>query len=152
MNINFDDDSQKLIEEAKEEMFKLKHPYVGSEHLLLAILNNSDLDITKELNHYGIFYELFKNKLIDSVGSGKKNSNWYLFTPLLKDIINNAADYSGDGIIRPKELLISLLMCGDGVANRILLSSNIDICELCSRIYGSNVELNNIMPFSIYRY
>ena len=28
----------------------LKHPYVGSEHLLLAILVNDYLDVTKKLN------------------------------------------------------------------------------------------------------
>ena len=30
----------------KKEMQELKHPYVGTEHLLLAILHNVDLNIT----------------------------------------------------------------------------------------------------------
>lgn len=133
MKLLIDDESQRLIINAKKEMFNLKHPYVGSEHLFLAILNDSNLEITKSLNSYGIFYESFKNKLIDSVGVGKKNSNWFLFTPLLKNIINNAINYSVDGNVSPRELLISLLKQGDGIANRILLSSNIDIFELCSK-------------------
>lgn len=133
MKTLIDDESQRLIINAKEEMFNLKHPYVGSEHLFLAILNNSNLEITKSLNSYGISYESFKNKLIDSVGVGKKTSNWFLFTPLFKNIINNAINYSVDGNVSPREILISLLKQGDGIANRILLSSNIDIFELCSK-------------------
>ena len=38
MNLFFDEDSQKILVDAKKEMYNLKHPYVGSEHLLLAIL------------------------------------------------------------------------------------------------------------------
>ena len=52
MNLLFDEDSQKLIIMAKKEMFNLKHPYVGSEHLLLAILSYDKLEITKILNNY----------------------------------------------------------------------------------------------------
>ena len=35
----FSEDAQKVLMDAKKEMQKLKHPYVGSEHLLLAILS-----------------------------------------------------------------------------------------------------------------
>ena len=38
---NFSDEARKIILDAKEEMLNLKHPYVGSEHLLLAILKNN---------------------------------------------------------------------------------------------------------------
>ena len=55
MNYLFDEKAQKLIIMAKKEMLKLKHPYVGSEHLLLAILA-SDLDINEILNTYGVTY------------------------------------------------------------------------------------------------
>ena len=41
-------------------MSELKHPYVGSEHLLLAILHNKDLMITKELLKIDLTYERFR--------------------------------------------------------------------------------------------
>ena len=34
---NFTEEARKVLIEAKNEMQNLKHPYVGSEHLLLAI-------------------------------------------------------------------------------------------------------------------
>lgn len=132
MNLFFDEESQKLIINAKKEMYELRHPYVGSEHLLLAILH-SNLDVTKILNNYGINYDNFKNKLINVVGTGSSSNTWFLFTPLLRRIINNATYYSKDGskMVTPYNLLLSILEEGDGVANRILISMNIDIEELC---------------------
>ena len=131
MNLFFDEESQKLIINAKKEMYELRHPYVGSEHLLLAILH-SNLDVTKILNNYGINYDNFKNKLINVVGTGSSSNTWFLFTPLLRRIINNATYYSKDGskMVTPYNLLLSILEEGDGVANRILISMNIDIDEL----------------------
>ena len=129
MNLYFDEESQKLIINAKKEMFELNHPYVGSEHLLLAILSNTELEITKILNSYGITYNKFRNELINIVGIGSKGNNWFLFTPLLKRIINNATYYSKENekIVTPYHLLVSILQEGDGVANRILIGMNIDL-------------------------
>ena len=132
MNLFFDEESQKLIINAKKEMYDLKHPYVGSEHLLLSILH-SDLDISKKLNEYGITYEDFRKKLISVVGIGSNSNTWFLFTPLLRRIINNVTYYSKDNskLVTPYSLLISILEEGDGVANRILISMNVDVERLC---------------------
>ena len=135
MNLFFDEDSQKLINNAKKEMFNLKHPYVGSEHLLLAILNDKSLSITNVLNNCGLTYDLFYTRLVEIVGIGSKSNNWFLFTPLLKRIINNAIYYSKDNnsFVTPRSLLVCLLQEGDGVANRILISLNLDLELLCDK-------------------
>ena len=40
----FSEEAQRVLVDAQKEMSELKHPYIGSEHLLLAILkNNQDL-------------------------------------------------------------------------------------------------------------
>ena len=41
MEGNFTEESRSLLISAKEEMYKLKHSYVGTEHLLLAILKSN---------------------------------------------------------------------------------------------------------------
>lgn len=142
MNLFFDEDSQKLIINAKKEMYDLRHPYVGSEHLLLAILS-SDLDIVKTLNKYGVNYDNFRNKLISIVGMGSSSNTWFLFTPLLRRIINNATYYSKDNskMVTPYNLLLSILEEGDGVANRILFGMNIDIDELCEEFLSNNYSV-----------
>ena len=54
---NFNEEARLILVSAKEEMSKLKHPYVGSEHLLLAILKNKN-NVSKKLKEYK---QKFKN-------------------------------------------------------------------------------------------
>ena len=61
---NFTENAQKVILMAKREMFELKHPYVGSEHLLLAILKNKNSEISGFLEKCGLNYEKFKNEIV----------------------------------------------------------------------------------------
>lgn len=145
MNGIFDEEAQKIIVTAKHEMFKLKHPYVGSEHLLLAILISDNLEITKILKSYGITYDGFREKLIECVGFGSKNNSWFLFTPLLRRIMNNAIYYSKDsnGVVSVYSLLISLLREGDGIANRILISMNIDVQALNDSLFSHEQIIAN---------
>ncbi len=145
MNLYFDEDSQKIIINAKKEMYELKHPYVGSEHLLLSILH-SNLDIVNRLNDFGITYNGFRDKLISTVGIGRVSNTWFLFTPMLRRIINNATYYSKDNskMVTPYNLFISILDEGDGVANRILISMNIDIDKLRDEFISNDYRsINN---------
>ncbi len=146
MNLLFDEDSQKLIVMAKKEMAELKHPYVGSEHLLLAILKNDNLEVTKLLNKYGINYLDYRKEIVKVIGIGTKSNNWFLFTPLLRRIINNATYYSADSnrVVTPNSLLISILQEGEGVANRILIGMDIDLESIYNKlINGSNYYKND---------
>ena len=56
---NFNEEAQIVLNNAKLEMSNLKHPYIGSEHLVLSILN-SNSNLAKRLNSYGLDY----NKLL----------------------------------------------------------------------------------------
>lgn len=125
----FSEDAQKILLMAKKEMLELKHPYVGSEHLLLAILHNKDLTVTQLLGEYEITYEKYYEEIVKVIGFGKTANSWFLYTPLLKRIIENAILESRDeeSTVTVERLFISLLEEGDGVANRILMGMNIDI-------------------------
>ena len=142
MNLFFDEDAQKLIVDAKKEMYELKHPYVGTEHLFLAILKNKDLNITKTLNNYSITYQNFYDELVKSIGIGTKSNDWFLFTPMLRRIINNSSYFSDHNKITPYSLLVSIFQEGDGVANRILLCLKIDVDSLYDNFINSYGEKN----------
>ena len=129
---NFDEEARKILVNAKKEMSELKHPYVGSEHLLLAILNSKN-SISKKLSEYKLTYDSFRNELIDVVGIGNIESTNFLYTPLLKRIIENSIEDSkenNDGIVTIEHLFSALLEEGEGVAIRILLSMNISLDDL----------------------
>ena len=64
MKKNFNSCIRKVLEYAEEEMLNLNHPYVGTEHLLLALLK---CEKTKKiLKKYNLTYDLFKNELKDN--------------------------------------------------------------------------------------
>lgn len=128
----FNEEAQKVLVLAKKEMSDLRHPYVGSEHLLLAILK-FDNDISKKLKTFAIEYKAFRDKLVSVVGIGSKKSEWFLYTPLLKRVIENAiidSRENNDGEVTAEHLFSSLLEEGEGVAIRILLSMNVDIDKI----------------------
>ena len=127
----FTEEARKILINAKVEMMELKHPYVGSEHFLLAVLKD-DNSVSKKLNQYNLDYHKFKNKIIETVGIGTKPSQWFLYTPLLKRIMENAMlDCKENNTEVTIEALFSnLLEEGEGVAIRILLSLNFDLDSL----------------------
>ncbi len=129
---NFTEEARIILTHAKREMYELKHPYIGSEHLLLAILKEKN-NISKKLLEYNLNYDKFKSEIIKVVGKGTKESEWFLYTPLLKRIIENAILDSKDnnsGNVTVEHLFSSMLEEGEGVAIRIMLGMNIDLEEL----------------------
>lgn len=129
---NFTEEARKILVTAKQEMNELKHPYVGSEHLLLAILKD-DNAVSKKLKQYHLDYETFKNKIIETIGIGSKESAWFLYTPLLKRVMENAiidSKENNNGDVTVEHLFSNLLEEGEGVAIRIMIGMNIDLDNL----------------------
>ncbi|MBR1718048.1 MAG: ATP-dependent Clp protease ATP-binding subunit [Bacilli bacterium] len=128
---NFDEEARKIIVTAKAEMKSLKHPYVGSEHLLLAILKGNN-SVAKKLKEFNLTYDRFKSELIKIVGVGTIDNNLFLFTPLLKRVIEEATLNSReDGVSVSVEYLFkALLEEGEGIGIRIILSMDIELDDL----------------------
>ena len=129
---NFTEEARKIIVRAKKEMYNLKHPYIGSEHLLLAILNENN-EISKKLNELNLTYDKLKQEIINIIGIGSTVPEWFLYTPLLRRIMENAiidSKENNDGEVTIEHLFSSLLEEGEGVAIRIMLGMNIDIDKL----------------------
>lgn len=129
---NFTEEAQKILNEAKLEMRSLKHPYVGSEHLFLAILKNEN-SVSEKLKDYHLTYEVFKEELLNIVGEGTKESPWFLYTPLLKRVLENAildSKENNRGEVTVEHLFSAMLEEGEGVAIRIMLGMNIDVDDL----------------------
>ncbi len=131
----FSEEAQRVLVDAQKEMSELKHPYIGSEHLLLAILKNNQ-DLGNKFKKYKITYKSFKEELINLVGIGDNTPDLLLYSTTLKTILENVIIESretGDEI-SVNELLLSLLNEGEGKAIRILLSLGVDINKLYSDI------------------
>ncbi|MBQ9318059.1 MAG: ATP-dependent Clp protease ATP-binding subunit [Bacilli bacterium] len=128
----FDEEARKILIMAKAEMQKLKHPYVGSEHLLLSILKNKN-EISLRLKEYNLNYQKIRQEIIKIVGEGTKESECFLYTPLLKRIMETAmldSRENNNGVVTVAHLFSALLEEGEGVAIRIMIGMDIDIDAL----------------------
>lgn len=129
---SFTEEARKILMSAKIEMKELKHPYVGSEHLLLAILKDKN-DISDRLKDYDLDYDRLKKEIVDIVGIGNKEVDCFLYTPLLKRVMENAvydSKENNNGNVTVSHLFSALLEEGEGIAIRILIGMDIDIDDL----------------------
>lgn len=140
---NFNEEAQEILTKAKLEMLELKHPYVGTEHLVLAILHTKN-ELTERLSKYNLTYQKFKKEIINVIGKGSKKSEFFLYTPLLKKVIENAIMDSKDnnnGVVTINHLFAGLLDVGEGIAIRLFMSMNLDLDniydEFTEKIFNS---------------
>lgn len=128
-----------IFRSAEEERYELRHPYVGTEHLLLSILRN-DEEMINFLKRYNLTYDNFKKELIMVVGSASKYSDVNLYTPMLKKVINNAIENAkeNNNNLTIKHLILSMLEEGEGIAIRLLVGMGIDIDSLYEDLNNEN--------------
>jgi len=141
----FSENTKKIIKNAKLEMQKFASPFVGTEHIILSILN-SNLDIKNKLNDYNINYDIFRNKLIEKVGIGSSTNSYFIYTPLLKRIIENSILFAKEENIlevTPEMLFLSILSEGEGVGIRILKDLNIDVDKLYLELEKNKTNQKN---------
>ena len=122
-------------------MLDLNHPYVGSEHLLLSLL---EYDQTKKiLNKYNLTYDNFKETLIRIIGKSNIKSTYILYTPLLKLIIKRAIERDGEDA-NELSLLKELISSDDGIAVRIMLELGCDLDTLYGELVNTHSYLDEI--------
>jgi len=54
-----------LLSQAESEASKLQHDYVGSEHLLLAIITRADSELSSVLKHHQMDYDCTKDAILE---------------------------------------------------------------------------------------
>ena len=131
----FTERSQKIIYYAREEAQRLRHNYVGTEHLLLGILREQEGVAKKALNDVGLTLEKVRSLVEQYVGYGDKEGyiNEIPLTPRTKRILElsyQEARELNHNYISPEHILLALIRDGEGVAYTILVNVDIDFNKL----------------------
>ncbi|MCI8394226.1 MAG: ATP-dependent Clp protease ATP-binding subunit [Bacilli bacterium] len=150
---NFEFEVASLLEQAENEREVLRHPYVGSEHLLLAILKNNS-NLVQKLKNVGLTYSKFKSELIEIIGSASTYQDLILYTPLLKRIIEIAmedAEENNNGKVTEEHLFLALLEEGEGIAIRIMMSMDIDLDDLYDSLNQKKNQKETRANLEIYK-
>lgn len=128
-----------IFKEAQIESNKLNHNYVGTEHLLLAILKHKS-HLCNYLKKHNLDYKTFYKNISNSYNLNNKNKNKH-YTPLLKKIISSNE-------INDKKLLFGILRESEGSAVSHLINMGVDVDNIYN--YLSNDE--KYSNLEIYKY
>lgn len=114
--------------EAKE----LGHDFIGTEHLLLAILLHNENIASQALNALGVTYDLVKDNIIDMVNRFEPIEGDYRlpYSVRMKSVAEFAvleANLLSQKYIGPEHLLLGLLREGDGVGAKVLTDLGLNL-------------------------
>ena len=155
MMSNFSEEAQNVLNGAKEEMMGLKHPYIGTEHLILSILR-VDNEIRERLFSYNLSYEGYRKVVMDTVPMGSVEADNFIYTPLLRRVIESScymARENGLGDISVRNLFASMLDIGEGTGIRGLVNMGININDLYTEFHslsrGKSKKKLMVMEFGV---
>ncbi|MBO8160791.1 MAG: ATP-dependent Clp protease ATP-binding subunit [Thermosipho sp. (in: Bacteria)] len=140
----FSERSAEVFVNAQEEAKELGHSYVGTEHILLAILKLKDSSLKAILENHGINYSRIRNEIISIVGMGMRG---FIMSPQMTprakrvtELAYEEAKSLGEEKIEPEHLLLGILREGEGIAVHILKKIGVDLQQLRKELAGTMPE------------
>lgn len=132
---NFTPRAQQVLALARKEADRFHHNYVGTEHLLLGLINLGQGVAVNVLQKMGLDLATVRAAVEKQVGTGpeSKPSGNIPYTPRVKKVLALAgkeAKALNHSYVGTEHILLGLLREGEGVAARVLKSLDVDI-ERC---------------------
>ena len=113
----------KAVVQARDEASRLRHGYVGTGHLLLALLADPKGGAARALKSLGVGWNDFLGRVEAIVWFGEGDTISLPPTPSAQEALSLAAvegSENGANLPRPKHLLLGLVCVGRSVAIRLL--------------------------------
>jgi ATP-dependent Clp protease ATP-binding subunit ClpC len=131
----FSEGAAQVFVTAQDEARGLGHPYVGTEHLLLAIIKGDNEQTTRILRNYSITYERVSREVTSMVGTNVHQSvvGAPQMTPRARRVIELANDESkmlGQDKIDVEHILLGIVREGEGIAAHILKQMGVNLSQL----------------------
>ena len=135
-SIRFTQKAQNVLNNALSYARELGHTYIGSEHILLGLVGESDSVAAKILEARGTDFEKIKNAVIEIAGSGvQSNVSAADMTPRTKHIIEASsleALQLRQNYIGTEHLLLALLSERDCVGVKLLEECGVSLADVRS--------------------
>ena len=142
----FTEGAKRALAIAQEKAIEFKHNYVGTEHLLLGLVEEEKSVSARALSELGVKGKELEQDVIRAVGKGTHNGGQLQMTPRTKhvlDLAQQAANSRGHNYIGTEHILLGLLSDGGGVAMQLLASKGIrleDVVEKVNAIVGGEED------------
>jgi ATP-dependent Clp protease ATP-binding subunit ClpA len=136
----FTDRARRVVVLAQEEARLLNHNYIGTEHVLLGLLDEGEGIASQVLESVAISLDAARAKVEAIVGVGSSSPTGHIpFTPRARKALENAlreALQLGDNFIGTEHLLLGLLRERQGVAVQVLHDLGADLGHVREQVIG----------------
>ena len=154
----FTDNLQNVITMAEDAARAFQCSYIGSEHIVFAMLNSPECTAYKILSSCGVSEAGYREYFVRSID---KRSNINGYTPRTKHMIERALELSidingEDSLAGTEHMLLAVMSSSDCLAMRILRALGVNIPKLASKLelainsgsFDEDEEIEDIMsPF-----
>ena len=141
----FTNRSRKVLSLSQEEAQRLRHNYIGTEHLLLGLIREGDGVAAKVLTNLGVKLDEARSSVESIIGQGKRPVRGEIgLTPRAKKVIELAVDearHMNHHYIGTEHLLLGLVREGEGIAAGVLEDLGVNLNEVraeTKRVLGRN--------------
>ncbi|GAB3851590.1 ATP-dependent Clp protease ATP-binding subunit [Dactylosporangium cerinum] len=134
----FTDRAKRAVVLAQEEARILNHNYIGTEHLLLGLIQEGDGAAARSIDAIGVSVEDVRRQVEEVIGLGSQASGAHIpFTPRAKKVLELAlreALQLGHNYIGTEHILLGLVREGEGVAAQVLIRLGADLNRLRAQV------------------
>jgi ATP-dependent Clp protease ATP-binding subunit ClpC len=127
----FTDRARRVVVQAQEEARMLNHSFIGTEHILLALIDDGNGAGVRALESLGIGLDAVRQQVEEIIGQGQYTSSTHIpFTPRAKRTLElslTEAVQLGHDYVGTEHVLLGLLREGDGVAAQVLVKLGADL-------------------------
>ena len=120
----FTDRARRVVVLAQEEARLLNHNYIGTEHILLGLLNEGEGIAAQALKSLDIDLASVRDEVVKIIGQGQQSASGHIpFTPRAKKVLElslREALQLGHNYIGTEHILLGLIREGEGVAAQVL--------------------------------
>ncbi|KUK98029.1 MAG: Uncharacterized protein XE09_0205 [Atribacteria bacterium 34_868] len=138
---------RKVIMMAQEEAVNLNHNYIGTEHILVGLVKESEGIAGRILRELGVEPERVIEAIEKIVGRGQyQEVSEITFTPRAKKVLELASQEAsrlGQNYIGTEHILLGLIKEGSGVATRILTEMGLDMENIYTQVMKVLMESGN---------
>ena len=118
----------KLTQQARRESYSLNHDYIGTEHLLLALMKTGS-GASKALEAAGANYELLRSIVINNIGKGTAVRPATEYSKKVRKILETARFYANNRralATSEEDVLLAILNDEDSFTNIMFLLSGVE--------------------------
>lgn len=133
----FTNDAKSVLRYAQKAAQQFHHDYVGTEHVLLGLVLNTNGIAGMVLSQFGLTEKNVTRAIENTVGVGERDSKRLRLTPPTKRVLELAAAEAstrGQNYIGTEHILAGILQEGTGSAIQILQSMDIDPMTVAQKL------------------